>query len=179
MGAGFIAMKYRLNAAVNLWAMMGGICLVIIIALTGWNVAALTLNMALRDFGIGVRGLYGYEDLVRLLASIAALSFFPICQLRGGHVAVGVLVDSAPRPVQRANRIISYLLTLAIALFLTWWTVKGALEVRRDGLTTGVIEWPQWPFYLAGAVSMVLWALVSASMLITEISEEEPRHGSA
>ncbi|GAB1378239.1 TRAP transporter small permease [Pararhodobacter aggregans] len=168
-----------MTALVNFWAMIGGLCLALIIALTAVNVGALAADMALRGWDIRVPGIYGYEDVVKLLASVAALAFFPLCQWRGGHVAVGLLIDPAPRWIGRANRVIAYALTAGIALFLAWWMAIGALEVRRDGLTTGILEWPQWPFYWPGVVSMLLWALVAAVMTLNALKGKEAAHGPA
>ncbi len=57
------------------------------------------------------------------------------------------------------------LATMAIALFLAWWMWFGMLRARADALVTGVLGWPDWPFYLPGIASLILWALVAAVQL--------------
>ena len=46
------------------------------------------------------------------------------------------------------------------------------VETRADGLVSPVLDWPEWPFYLPGLVSLALWALVAAEQL-----RESLRHG--
>jgi len=155
-----------LERIVALWALAGGLAVLAIGGLMVWNVVAATLDMAMRGWGPRVAGIYGAEDVVALLASVAALSFFPWCHLNGGHIAVGIVMDHAPAQVQRVSARLTHLLAAGSALFLGWWLGQGALEVWRDGTASGIRGWPQWPFYLPGVVSMLLWALVALRLAI-------------
>ena len=54
----------------------------------------------------------------------------------------------------------------ALALFLAYWMVHGMIETRSDGALSRVLGWTEWPFYIPGIVSLVLWATVAASQLL-------------
>jgi TRAP-type C4-dicarboxylate transport system permease small subunit len=149
----------RVSAA---WAVAGGLVILAIMLVTSVNVGAFALDRLARLFGANVGALPGYEDFVRLAVSCAALMFFPYCQLRRGHVAVDLFVSLFPRVVKRALDRLWLAAIVALALFLAYWMCLGMLETRADRALSPVLGWPEWPFYLPGVISLLLWALVAA-----------------
>lgn len=149
----------RVSAA---WAVAGGLVILAIMLVTSVNVGAFALDRLARLFGANVGALPGYEDFVRLAVSCAALMFFPYCQLRRGHVAVDLFVSLFPRVVKRALDRLWLTAIVALALFLAYWMCLGMLETRADRALSPVLGWPEWPFYLPGVISLLLWALVAA-----------------
>jgi TRAP-type C4-dicarboxylate transport system permease small subunit len=149
----------RVSAA---WAVAGGLVILAIMLVTSVNVGAFALDRLARLFGANVGALPGYEDFVRLAVSCAALMFFPYCQLRRGHVAVDLFVSLFPRVVKRALDRLWLAAIVALALFLAYWMCLGMLETRADRALSPVLGWPEWPFYLPGVFSLLLWALVAA-----------------
>jgi TRAP-type C4-dicarboxylate transport system permease small subunit len=149
----------RVSAA---WAVAGGLVILAIMLVTSVNVGAFALDRLARLFGANVGALPGYEDFVRLAVSCAALMFFPYCQLRRGHVAVDLFVSLFPRVVKRALDRLWLAAIVALALFLAYWMCLGMLETRADRALSPVLGWPEWPFYLPGVISLILWALVAA-----------------
>ena len=147
------------------WALLGGGLLLLIVLVTSVNAAAFGLDKLARLFGANVAGLAGYEDFVRLTVSAAALMMFPFCQLKRGHVAVDIFVDMTPVPVQRGLDFLALLLLAFLAIFLAYWMVLGAAETRADGNLSPVLGWPEWPFFIPGIISLVLWAAVCFSQL--------------
>jgi hypothetical protein len=135
------------------WAILGGVVLLAIVLVTATNVGAFGLDKIARLFGATVSGLPGYEDFVRLAISGAALMLFPYCQLKRGHVAVDL--DA-----------VSLIAMAALALFLAYWMVLGLLETRADGALSRVLGWPEWPFYLPGIASLLLWAAIAAHQVV-------------
>ena len=144
------------------WALLGGVGLLLIVAATAFNVGAFAADMVARNFGGSVHAFPGYEDFVRLMVSAAVLMLFPYCQLRRGHVAVDLFVERMPQPVQRAIDAVSLIGMTLLVLFLLYWMTIGMLETRADQAVSRVLEWPEWPFYLPGLASLLLWALVAA-----------------
>jgi len=138
---------------------------------TAWNVGAGIADRLAELAGGDVAGLAGYEDVVRVVIAGAALSFFPYCQLRRGHVAVSLFTDRAPRPVQQALDRLWLAGTVALAIFLFHAMLRGLAESRGDGVTTAILGWPIWPFYIPGLVSLALWAAVAA----LQLAAREPR----
>jgi TRAP-type C4-dicarboxylate transport system permease small subunit len=147
------------------WALLGGVLILLIVLVTTTNVGAFTLDRLVRPFGGTVSGLPGYEDFVRLAISCAALMFFPWCQLKRGHVAVDLFVAGLPAKLRRALDALWMLLAVALALFLAYWMVLGMLETYTDNALSRVLGWAEWPFYIPGIVSLLLWALVCAMQL--------------
>jgi len=151
--------------AAMLWAILGGIGLLLIAALTTTNVGAFAIDRAARSFGTTVSALPGYEDSVRLAISCAALMFFPYCQLMRGHVVVDVLSARMSDKTQHALNIFSLILTVLLALFLAYWMLFGMLETHADAAVSRVLGWPEWPFYIPGIASLVLWALIALAQI--------------
>ena len=109
---------------------------------------------------------------MRLAISAAALMLLPYCQLKRGHVVVDLFAGMLPRVVQQALTRTWLAAMAALALFLAYWMVLGMQETRADGALSRVLGWPEWPFYLPGIVSLVLWATVAAHQALTGGADE-------
>lgn len=169
-----MTVKFWLSRAASWWAIAGGFFVLAIVLVTTTNVVLFGLDRIARPFGGTVSGLPGYEDFVSLAVSCAALMFFPICQLRHGHVAVDVFTERLTLHWRRMlDRLWSALACLT-GLFLAFWMVVGMNQVRGDHALTPVIGWPIWPFYIPGILSLLLWAMVAAMQVL-----ERPADGRA
>ncbi len=165
-------MPRLLAVAVTWWALLGGLLVLAITAVTSLNVCAFIADRVAAAWGADVAGLPGYEDFVRLAVSSAALMFFPYCQLRRGHVAVDLFVTGLPLGLQRVLERAWLALTALAALFLAYWMVLGMLETRSDRVTSSILGWAEWPFYAPGIVSLVLWAAVALAQATGPRPEE-------
>ncbi|MEM8950456.1 MAG: TRAP transporter small permease [Pseudomonadota bacterium] len=152
------------------FALMGGVLLIAIMIVTSINVSAFGLDRLARQFGSNVAALPGYEDFVRLAISSAALMFLPYCQFRRGHVAVDLFVSRLPERFRQSLDRLWLLAIVLLALFLAYWMLQGMLETQADNALSPVLSWPEWPFYLPGILSLLLWALVA---LVQAASGEE------
>lgn len=158
-------MRAAVGRLAELWALGGGLVLLAIVLVTTANAGAFALDRVVRLWGGTLPGLPGYEEFVRLAISCAALMFFPFAQARRGHVAVDIFVGYLPPGWRLALDRLWLAATIAMALFLAWWMWFGMMRARADALVTGVLGWPDWPFYLPGIASLILWALVAAAQL--------------
>ena len=70
--------------------------------------------------------------------------------------------------MRRALEAVSTAAMCALALFLAGWMWVGMLETREDGVLSRVLGWPEWPFYLPGILSLLLWAAVAAAQLFEQ-----------
>ena len=166
MGPTDVKMGSLVERTATWWALMGGLILLAIVLVTVSNVAAFALDRLARLFGGTVSGLPGYEDFVRLAISAAALMLLPYCQLKRGHVVVDLFAGVLPPAVRQSLTRISLAAMAALALFLAYWMALGMQETRADGALSRVLGWPEWPFYLPGFVSLLLWAAVAAHQAI-------------
>ena len=41
----------------------------------------------------------------------------------------------------------------------------GMLETHADAAVSRVLGWPEWPFYIPGIASLVLWALIALAQI--------------
>ena len=139
--------------------------LIAIVLVTTANAGAFALDRLARAWGGTLAGLPGYEDFVRLAISGGALMFFPYAQAQRGHVSIDIFVAWLPAGLRRWLERLWLLATVAIALFLAWWMSLGMAQAQADALVTGVLGWPDWPFYLPGIASLILWAAVAATQL--------------
>ena len=146
-------------------ALAGGVLLIAILLVTSTNVGAFIASRLAGLWGGSVGGLPGYEDFVRLVTGAAVLMFFPYAQLCRGHVAVDFFANFLPSgwPILLDRAWTA--LTIGLALFLASWMSLGMMQARADRLVTGVLGWPDWPFYLPGILSLCLWAAVAALQL--------------
>lgn len=154
-------MRTAATRIITLWALFGGVLLLLIVLATAVNAAGFTANAIARSWGGTVSGLPGYEDAVTMLVGVAGLAMFPYCQLHGGHAAVDVFMQKAPKWANRAVSVLSGLAVVAIALGLAYMLTVGTLETRSDNTETAVLGWPVWIFMPTAVISCVLWALAA------------------
>lgn len=159
------------------WAVLGGIALLAIVFVTAANVALFALDRIAGWMGGSVGALPGYEDFVRLAVAGAVPMFLPWCQVRRGHVAVDLFLRRAPAGLNRFIDRLSLVLMAGAALFLAYWMVLGMAETREDGALSRVLGWPEWPFYLPGIASLVLWAAVAVAQVFEANESESAQHG--
>jgi TRAP-type C4-dicarboxylate transport system permease small subunit len=153
--------RVYLRQAAMVWAAFGGFVLLLIVAVTTTNVGAFVIDRAVRHFDTTFSALPGYEDFVRLAISAAALMFFPYCQSMRGHVSVDILIPRISLKAQWVLDVFSLILTVVLALFLAYWMSIGLLETKADNAVSRVLGWYEWPFYIPGILSLLLWALIA------------------
>ena len=161
-------MRSALMLAVRWWALAGGVMLLVIVAVTSANVGGFVLDAVATPWGWDVPGLPGYEDVVTLAISAAALMFFPYCQQCRGHVVVALFASRFPVPLRRALDAFWLAATAGTAAFLAYWMTVGMIERRQDGALSRVLGVPEWPFFLPGIVSLVLWGLVATLQIAAD-----------
>lgn len=154
-------MKSVLSHIIKFWALLGGALLLIIVIATAINAAGFGANMMARLWGGSVSGLPGYEDAVTLLVGVAGLAMFPYCQLHKGHAVVEILMEKAPAWANSGVNLISSLLTIILAVCLSYMLVLGTIEARGDNTETAVLGWPIWLFMSTSVLSCGLWALAA------------------
>lgn len=157
-----IYLEERLKKICLLWVYFAGALLFIVIITTVANIAAFGLDKVARMFDSNVSALSGYEDLVRLLTSCIALMFFPWTQAQRGHVSVDFFASKFSTKFQQILDIVWLGFTLIFVLFLAIYMCLGLKESYEDGLVSTTLGWYEWPFYIPGIISLILWAIVLA-----------------
>ena len=163
-------MRNFLYRLADYFALGGGLIIMAIVFVTTANVTAFALNRIASLFGSQVAGLSGYEDFVRLAMSAAALMFFPLAQVKHGHVAVDIFMNKAPQWLQRFTDMCWSVLVVIMSVFLMYWMIIGLFEKKADHVVVGVLNWVEWPFYIPGILSLLLWALIA----LAQVFEHKP-----
>lgn len=164
-------MVTRLAPVCALFAILGGLVLLSVMAVTFANAAAFTADRLARLAGGSVTALPGYEDFVRLAVSSGALMMFPYCQLHRGHIAVDLFTRAAPPLVRGALDRTWCAATALLVGFLAVFMARGMAETRADNVVSPILGWPEWPFYLPGIAALGLWAMVAAAEALDRTDE--------
>lgn len=154
-------LKTYLIKLIHGWALLGGVLLLLIVAVTAVNAAGFMANTVARMWGSNVSGLPGYEDAVQMFVGVAALAMFPFAQLHMAHASVDVVMQYAPNWANRTVSILSGAVLAAIAFWMAYMLIQGTLEVRSDNVETTVLGWPVWIFMPFAVISCVLWAFAA------------------
>ncbi len=153
-------MEEWLKKITLIWVYLAGILLFAMVLTTVYNIGAFGLDKIARNYGEHIEGLPGYEDFIRLGMSCVALMFFPWTQMKRGHISVDFFVEKLSSKTQRFLDRIWLGFTLCFVTFLTVYMYRGMLESKEDGALSSVLGWIEWPFYIPGIISLVLWVLV-------------------
>lgn len=134
LGGGRGALVAGFAKIITYWALLGGIALMFAVLVTVINALGFSANVLVRNFGLNVSGLPGYEDMVTLFVGFAALAMMPYCQLKNGHISVDVVMKSAPRTMQWISHIVSSLLMAGVALFFAYMLSQGVEQADRKSV---------------------------------------------
>jgi len=166
-------------------AYIGGIMLVLLIALTVVSVIGRSLNGILHnDFfqeivpqlskwalDKGVGPVNGDFELIEAGVAFSIFAFLPLCQITNSHASVEILTSKLSLPV---NRIIQCVIDTIFALVLILIAVQlysGLLSKMRSGQTTFLLEFPLWWAYALSLVGAIIAAVVGVYVAIVRTIE--------
>ena len=143
------------------WVALIGAVAVIVIA------ASITGDVVMR--WIFNAPILAVDDLNRYNIAIVIASFFPLC-LVGKHLVT-------IRFLGRALGVRSFLwlevagatITLFAMALYSWQFILFAIRVTENGLASGVLEVPQWPWWWVVAVVVLIAAVVQAGVLVNAV----------
>lgn len=143
--------------AARLWALAGGMVLVVVMAVTGTSIV---LDLAIR------RPITGDFELTQLGCAIAVFAFLPFAQLMRAHVSVDLFIQALRPGVQRGlDRVVDVLMA-GFALLLLWRMSLGFLGYYATDYpeVTPILQIPVWWAFPPILTSLLLWAVVAAWM---------------
>jgi TRAP-type C4-dicarboxylate transport system permease small subunit len=151
----------RLSGATQYLAIMGGVCLMAI-------VAVVTSGVVMRYvFGAP---LLGINEVVQLTAVALVMSSLPYCTANEDHVAVDVFETWIGKWGRLIGDILSRILSGLVLGVLCNRAASWAMEALEFGDATNMLQMPIWPFYAilaAGAgLCVVIFALQIVHLLI-------------
>lgn len=152
-------------------AIVGGLILTALVALTGFSVLGRGLNtlghssllpdsVAGALIATGVGPITGDFELVEAGVAFAIFAFLPICQLYGSHATVDVFTNALP---SKPNKVIAafWEIVLAAAVLLITWRLFAGMQSKMEyGETTFLLQFPVWWAYGASLAAAVVASLV-------------------
>lgn len=156
-------------------ALIGGIALVLLIAITVISIVGRTgATLAYSEFvqssltvlsdalvASGIGPINGDFEMVEMGIAFAIFCFLPWCQLTSGHATVDLFTSALP---ERVNRFLIFFweVVLALAIILIAWRLGvGMSDKMRYGETTFLLQVPVWYGFAASFAASIAAALVA------------------
>lgn len=128
--------------------------------------AALTMaDVTLRNlFAIVVPGGLELTGLLTILITLAALG---VVELERTHVRVDVLTRVLPAWFRIPLETGGHFLACGAMAVAAWQIGKQAVYLRGNGIVTGVLGLPEWPFVVAAGAAMMLFCVALLANALT------------
>lgn len=164
-------------------ALIGGLVLVGLILITTLSIVGRAANSWLNSetaegvlgtfaqtlLGFGIGEVKGSYELLEAGVAFAIFSFFPVCQLYGGHATVDVFTARFPK---RLNRAISAFWEVALAAALILISIQlfgGVQRYYGNGETTLFLQFPVWWAYAASFAASVVTCIVAVYCAVMRV----------
>ena len=125
--------------------------------------ASLVLMMALTVADVTLRNLAavvvpGGMEMTGLLMILVALSTLAAAELEGSHIRVDLILQALPGFARKPTIAGGLVLTLATIVVAGAQILLQGLYLWHNGIVTGVLGVPEWPFVAAATCFMLLFA---------------------
>ncbi len=137
--------------------------------------AALVLMMLLTVADVVLRNLFsvvvpGGLEMTGLLTILVALSTLGLVETERGHIRVDLILKAAPAfirlPMNAGGLQLAFVMMIVTALRM----LDQAIYLKDNEIVTGLLAIPEWPFVLAAALLVVLFALALLANLIEALA---------
>ena len=116
-----------------------------------------------------VGGIRGSSEIVELLAAVILSMGIGYLTFVKGHVAVGLIVDRFRPHTQAVFKLVTSAICLGFTIWLTEAMAKYSLSKLRDGLVSGTLEIPIYPFCFLITVALALTCVVLIEDLLKAV----------
>ena len=134
------------NRLIGLSALIGGVCLVGLMGVIVADVIGRSLGMPL----------FGGQDLIVMGMVLLVFGGMASCATSGGHIAVDLLQDRFPRPMNRAIDIFVTVLGVVIFGLIAWTVHESARLSQMLNISTNLLNlpraWFQWGLSAMSAI---------------------------
>jgi len=137
--------------------------------------AALLATMGLTVADVVLRNLFsivvpGGIELTGLLTILVTLSAVGVVEIERSHVQVDLVLRTLPEPLRQPTVAGGLLLACATMAVTAERIFEQALYLRGNGIVTGVLGLPEWPFVIAATVFVLLFALALLANLASALA---------
>lgn len=166
-------------------AILGGLVLLALVILTTLSIIGRSINKLLHDGAVqgtlgdfaqtllasGVGEIQGSYELLEAGVALAIFSFFPICQIYGGHATVDVFTSFLPGRANRSVTAFWEVVLTAVLILLSWRLYEGMLRYIGNGETTLFLQFPIWWSYAASFAASVVTCIVAIYCAAMRVAE--------
>lgn len=158
----FFSFLGKLVDRVEEWSNLAGVWLIVfLMALIISDVAYRTLA------GRSILGAYNLAEIVMVGICFFSLAY---AQKKRGHVRMEVLVDRLRGKALHLTEIVAFFVSLAICALIFYQSILEALlAVDINLITSGIIQWPAWPFKIVVAFGFFLLCIRIGIQLTQQI----------
>ena len=111
----------------------------------------------------------GTTEVTEFMMVIVVFPALAWCAVTRRHLKVDLLVSHLPPRIQAIIDFLTLLLALGTFIIITWQSFLESLDVRT---TTSLLNLPHAPFYWILTVSLALFCLSIATLLVENIMKE-------
>ena len=137
---------------------------------------SLVLMMCITVADVVLRNLFaivvpGGMEMTGLLMILVALSTLSATELEGGHIRVDLVLQALPESARAPTVAGGLLLTFATIMVTAVQVLIQALYLNRNGIVTGVLGVPEWPFVTAATFFILMFALALLANFVAALAE--------
>ena len=144
-----LALAHRV---VEVWALLGGVLLLAIVAMVTWSMAS----------GVVLRApIPGDFEMVEVGVAVSAFAFLPYCQLTGANVTADLFTSRAGPRTQAVLALIAAVIAVLFSALLLWRMSAGFVDYRQYRETTAILGFPIWIAFVPILVSLLLLTMAS------------------
>jgi TRAP-type C4-dicarboxylate transport system permease small subunit len=114
--------------------------------------------------------IFGVLDIVSVLLILVIFGGMAYTKLHDGHVRISVIVDRFSPNTRLIVTTCADLLATGIVAIISWRSVNQALFLINDEITTPLLDIPLFPFALATAFFMALFAIAFLADFLKNLS---------
>ena len=166
-------------------AVLGGLVLTLLIALTTLSIIGRSLNDLLHGdlvqsmlgagaawlLALGIGEINGTYELLEAGVAFAIFAAFPICQIYGAHATVDVFTTGlSPRTLRGLRAFWEVILSVTI-IFITWRLFEGMQRFIGNGQTTLFLQFPVWWSYAASFAAATVASFTAAYCAAQRVAE--------
>ncbi len=142
--------------AIEGWALLGGVLLVLIALMNTWSAISLTA------LGFPVPGDF---EMVEMGVAVAAFSFLPYCQLKGANVTADIFTAKASPWWVALFTLVAAVVAALFSVLLLWRMSDGLVSYLRYEEVTTILNIPLWIAFPPILASLALLVLAAALTL--------------
>ncbi|MDE0537724.1 MAG: TRAP transporter small permease [Rhodospirillales bacterium] len=153
----FLGPRGRMGRSMDWVALIGAVAVIVIAAsITGDVIMRWIFNAPI----------LAVDDLNRYNIAIVIASFFPLCLVGKHLVTIRFLGRALGVRCHLWLEVAGATITLFAMALYSWQFILFAIRVTENGLASGVLEVPQWPWWWVVAVVVFIAAVVQFGVLV-------------